>query len=77
MKITGFSSYPFWSYHKNADLPEQVVIRQIVLYGEISDMVLLAKKIDKLTIQKELLKISTGYPGNKKRINFFEKVILE
>lgn len=77
MKITGFLSYPFWSYNKNADLPDEVVIRQIILYGEISDMILLAEKIDKLIIQKVLEQITPGYPGNKKRINFFKKVILD
>ena len=29
MQISGVSEYPFWSYDKNADLPEEVVIRQI------------------------------------------------
>ncbi|MBN2175271.1 MAG: hypothetical protein JW731_14140 [Bacteroidales bacterium] len=74
MKITGFSEYPFWSYDKSADLPEEVIITQIVQYGEIKDMLGLLKIIDSKKIEKVIGSIKINRQ-NKKRINFFIKVI--
>jgi len=75
MNIAGFSEYPFWSYKKTADLPEEVVIRQIVLYGEIRDMIRLTQLISREHIDNILMQLSSSDSRNKKRINFFRKVI--
>jgi len=75
MNIAGFSEYPFWSYMKTADLPEEVVIRQIVLYGEIKDMIRLTKFISQERIENTLKQLSSSDNRNSKRINFFRKVI--
>lgn len=75
MKITGFSEYPFWSYDKKADLPEKVIITQIILYGEIKDMLYLVKLMNIEKIEKVLSSVSINRQ-NIKRINFFRKVIL-
>jgi len=75
MNIAGFSEYPFWSYKKNADLPEEVVIRQIVLYGELRDMIRLTKFISQERIENTLKQLSSSDNRNSKRINFFRKVI--
>ena len=75
MKITGFSKYLFWSYDKNADLPEEIIITQILLYGEIKDMLHLVKLIGKEKVQKVVASIKINRQ-NSKRINFFQKVIL-
>jgi hypothetical protein len=74
MKITGFSEYLFWSYDKSADLPEEVIIKQIVQYGEIKDMLNLMEKIDSKKIEKVIGAMKMNRQ-NKKRINFFLKVI--
>ena len=75
VEINNFSEYIFWSYKKNAILPVEVVADRVILYGEIKDMLLLMKLVNKESIIKVLKKISdTG--RYKKRINFFEKIIL-
>jgi hypothetical protein len=75
MKITGFSEYPFWSYDKKADLPEDVIITQVLLYGEIADMMRMVNFIQKEKIEKVIASIKINQRSNK-RINFFQKVIL-
>lgn len=75
MKITGFSEYPFWSYDKNADLPEEVIITQILLYGEIGDMLRMVNFVQRGKIEKVIDSIKVNR-RNSKRINFFQKVIL-
>ncbi|VAW17868.1 hypothetical protein MNBD_BACTEROID01-1889 [hydrothermal vent metagenome] len=44
MDTTGFSNYIFWSYKRNANLPEEQIIKRVIVYGEISDFILPAKK---------------------------------
>ncbi len=75
MKTSQFSENIFWSYKKNVDLPKEIITRQVILYGEVKDMILLAKQIDKKIIIQEIKKIvSTG--RYNKRINFIKKIIL-
>jgi hypothetical protein len=75
MNIAGFSEYPFWSYKKATDLPEEVVIRQIVLYGKISDMIRLTQLISREHIDNILNQLSSSDNRNCKRIYFFRNVI--
>jgi hypothetical protein len=75
MKIAGFSEYLFWSYDKKADLPEEVIITQVLLYGEIADMLRMVNFIQKEKIEKVIASIKINQ-RNSKRINFFQKVIL-
>lgn len=75
MDIKGFSSHIFWSYSKSADIEPGVIIKQVIAYGEIKDMLLLAKKIEKTRI----LNVIENWKGREKydkHINFVEKVIL-
>jgi hypothetical protein len=74
MEITGFSEYLFWSYNKEADLPEEVIITQILLYGEIKDMLRLVKLISREKIEKVISSASINHQ-NIKWLNFFQKVI--
>lgn len=76
MRISGFHRHIFWSYKADADLPEELVVRHVILYGELEDMILLTKKIDSRTIEKVLQSLSSA-GHNKKRINFFQKVIMD
>ncbi len=73
MLISHFSKHIFWSYKKDADLPEDIIIRQVVIYGEIEDIKKLTELIDKNKI-KAVLK--TMENKHEKRVNFIEKVIL-
>lgn len=75
MQIDKFSKYILWSYKKNADLPESIIANNVILYGDIKDMVLLTELLDKEIIYKAIHKLSKLNKA-KKRINFFSKVIL-
>lgn len=73
MDISEFSPHIFWSYKKDADLPNELVIAQVSLYGEIEDMILMKKFFTKKEILKVLKPLNAKHP---KRIHFIEKVIL-
>ena len=75
MDTSGFSPHIFWSYNPSADFPQKVVIRQVVLYGEIKDKVLLAKRIGKEKIRQEMGKWKKE-KGTEKHICFMQRVIL-
>jgi hypothetical protein len=75
MKIKDFSPHIFWSYNKQADLEPEVVIKQVITYGEVSDKVLLVKKIGK----PQIVEVIDGWKNcekYEKQINFMQKVIL-
>lgn len=73
MDISKFSEHIFWSYKKGANLPEDIIIKQVSLYGEIEDMILMKNLFSKEKIVRILKKIKSRYP---KRTHFIEKVIL-
>ena len=73
MNINKFSKYIFWSYKKDADLPDSLVIEKVALYGELEDLITLSKLYDKDKIVKILQKLKSK---NTKRVNFILKVIL-
>lgn len=75
MKIKDFSPHIFWSYDKQADLEPEVVIKQVITYGEVSDKVLLVKKIGK----SQIIDVINGWKNHErydKHINFMQQVIL-
>jgi hypothetical protein len=76
MNIQGFSPHIFWSYIRSADLEPEVIVKQVIAYGEVSDMILLANKMGK----KRILDVIKNWNGREKfdkHINFMEKVILD
>lgn len=76
MDVEGFSSHIFWSYNKSAELKPEIIIRQVISYGEVKDMILLVKKVGKERIL-EVIKNWKGREKYEKHINFMEKVILD
>ncbi len=73
MIITPFSKYIFWSYKNDADLPDELIIRQVAVYGGIEDII----KLTKLYRSKFLINILEGIKDkHPKRINFITKVLL-
>lgn len=76
MLINRFSKHIFWSYQHNADLPEAVVIRQVLSYGEIADLLTLNEIVPQEKLQEAILKWKDK-DRYRKRINFFNKVIAE
>lgn len=75
MEIRHFSSHIFWSYDKGSDLKPEVVIKQVIVYGEVKDMVLLARKVGKKKIN-DVIENWKEREKYDKHINFMEKVIL-
>lgn len=73
MQISEFSKHIFWSYNKEANLPDDLVIFQIANFGEIEDMQKLMEHFDKSYIHEIL---SGSKPQNKKRVHFFSQVFL-
>ena len=76
MKTSLFSNHLFWSYQKNADLPVDIVVRQVILYGEVSDMIILSKEVDHKYI-RQIANELTKNGRNRKRIFFLNKIVLE
>ena len=75
MDIKGFSPHIFWSYKRSAELKPEVIIRQVIAYGEVKDMILLVKIVGKGKIRDEIKKWKNREKFAK-HINFMEKVIL-
>jgi hypothetical protein len=75
MEIKDFSPHIFWSYDKESELKPEVVIKQVIVYGEVKDMVLLAKKVGKEKIY-DVMKNWKDREKYDKHINFMERVIL-
>jgi len=76
MDILDFSPHIFWSYDRGADIEPEVVIRQVIAYGEVRDMLLLNHRIDR----NRILEVIGSWKGRKKhdkQIHFFKTVILE
>ena len=75
MNITPFSKHVFWSWKSNADLPENVVIQQVIAYGEISDFRQLTTLLPK---QKIISAIENWQNKDKyaKHIHFMKQVFL-
>jgi hypothetical protein len=74
--VKDFPGYIFWSYRKDNDLPVEIVIENVILYGDVKDM----KKLKELVTIEEYRKVvekikSTG--RFKKRTHFVEQIILD
>jgi len=70
-----FSKYIFWSYKEDADIPVTRVVKQVISYGEISDLLTLAKLVPHNVIA-DIIKNWKEKERYKKRIYFFYKVFL-
>jgi len=76
MQINHFSPHIFYSYKHNINLPDEVIIRQVINYGEITDLNMIAKHFTKDQIE-EAIKKDRGNIKNIKRLNFLQQVILD
>ena len=45
LEIKEFSSHIFWSYNQSAELKPEIIIKQVISYGEVKDMILLVEKV--------------------------------
>ena len=76
MKIDPSVQHLFWMYRSGCDLPEEVIVDQIVRYGDLPELFRLQANHSAETIQKVIWQI-TGQERWKKRIHFVNKIILE
>ena len=72
MTVKDFSPYIFWSYDSSAEIPNEIIIRQVIAYGEISDLSLLASTFTPQKIA-EATENWMEHERFVKRINFFNK----
>jgi hypothetical protein len=56
MNISPFSKHIFWSWKPDADLPDNLVIQQVIAYGEIADFRLLSQTYSLHEIDKAINK---------------------
>lgn len=75
MRISAFSKHIFWSYKEDADIPVERVVKQVISYGEISDLLILSKLVPHSVIA-DVVKNWKEKERNKRRIYFMNKVIL-
>jgi hypothetical protein len=75
MQITAFPHHIFWSYAPQADLPEEIVAEQVILYGDLTDLFRLQDLVSKSSIEKANQKIEANGRWLK-RVNFVNKIIL-
>lgn len=68
MKISQFSPHIFWSYDKSKDLPEEVVIEQLLFNGEIEDIDLLFKSCSRENIEKVVIRYEKNGKGRSEPI---------
>ncbi|MDQ3020778.1 MAG: hypothetical protein M3R36_09445 [Bacteroidota bacterium] len=75
INISDFAHHIFWNYKKSINLNEDIVIQNVILYGDLDDY----KKILKLVSKESFANIVNELEKTgkyKKRINFIKKVIL-
>ncbi len=73
--ISNFARHIFWSYKGTAVLNENIVMRNVLLYGDIEDYKELIKHVSKDSLLNSVKELeATG--KNKKRINFIKKILL-
>lgn len=75
MKITTFPKHLFWSYSAAADLPEQLVAEQVILYGDLDDLFRPSDLVSMDVIDTANQKIMARGRW-KKRTFFVNKIIL-
>ncbi|MDY0279115.1 MAG: hypothetical protein RBR35_00975 [Salinivirgaceae bacterium] len=76
MQINKFSKHIFWPFQEGADLPEAVIIRQVLSYGEVADLLTLNEIMPPAKVKEVILKWKDK-DRYRKRINFFNKVIAD
>jgi len=75
INISDFPKHIFWNYKVDSNLDEEIVIENVLLYGDIDDY----KTLDKIVSRNSLIKVVTELEKkgkNLKRINFIKKILL-
>lgn len=74
MKISSFPKHIFWQYKPDADLPRRVVLENLLLYGELDDLLKVPQQFD----VSEITSVYKKFENDKKWLKrvFFIKNIL-
>lgn len=75
LNISDFSKHVFWNYSEGVNLDQDIVIENVILYGDLNDYKKLMKKVSKISLGKVLKDIEKS-GRYKKRVNFVKKVLL-
>lgn len=75
MKIDSFPRHLFWSYSPDADLPDDTVAEQVILYGDLDDLFRLSDMLPSDTISRVNRKIDARGRWHR-RCYFIDKVLL-
>ena len=75
MKIAQFPKYIFWQYKAEADLPDLVVLENLLLYGDLDDLLKVPQlfSIPQIKVVHENIEASRRW---KKRAFFIQKILL-
>ncbi len=75
LSISDFQKHIFWNYKSDATLDEDIIIENVLLYGELSNYSKLKRLVSNDSIRKIIDKIeNTG--RYRRRVNFVRKVML-
>lgn len=75
MQITSFPKYIFWQYKPEADLPDLVVLENLLLYGDLDILF----KIPHLFSNQQISLVQKKMENNKrwkKRAFFIDQILL-
>jgi hypothetical protein len=75
MNISTFPRYLFWSYSNNADLPEEIVAEQVILFGDLEDIFQLSALVSSDVIAR-VNRMIAARGRWQKRCNLVDKIIL-
>jgi len=75
MQITSFPRHIFWQYKPDADLPDQVILENLLRYGDLDDLLQVPKFFSPSQIAEVQRKIGIGNRW-KKRAFFIKKILL-
>jgi len=75
MQITPFPKYIFWQYKPEADLPDLVVLENLLLYSDLDDLLKIPQLFSHQQIMEVQKKIADGRRW-KKRAFFINTILL-
>ncbi|MEZ4692190.1 MAG: hypothetical protein R3A12_19350 [Ignavibacteria bacterium] len=75
INVSEFQKYIFWNYKPGAELDRNIIIENVLLYGELEDF----RKLIKLVALEDIRNVTDIIEKKgrfKKRVNFIRKVVL-
>jgi hypothetical protein len=75
MKIAPFPKHIFWQYKPDADLPDMVVLENLLLYGDLDDLL----EIPRLFSNQQITEVQKRIDASrrwKKRAFFIQNILL-